>query len=394
MMRVESGLDVLTAEKFSPLQSKRVALLCNQASVAADLCHAVDLFSQAHQKKIFELKALFGPQHGLWGHTQDNMIEWQGYRDKRTGIPVFSLYGEHRQPTGKMLADIDTLVIDLQDVGAKYYTFIWSMALCMQVCMEKEIEVVVLDRPNPLGGIQTEGSAFNQDFPSFVGLHPLMIRHGMTIGEISRYLRSEFYPQCRLTIIEMRRWGRDMYFEQTGLPWVMPSPNMPLPVTAVVYPGMCLLEATNLSEGRGTTRPFEIFGAPWMDGWKFAAELNRCNLPGAIFRPLEFQPTFQKHGGKVCGGCFIHLTERQKFKPFLTGVAIIREAFRLYPEHFRWKQPPYEYEYEKMPFDILVGNDWIRNMIEALRPPGEMEEKWSLEAETFVEKRSAFLLYS
>jgi uncharacterized protein YbbC (DUF1343 family) len=219
MMRVESGLDVLTAEKFSPLQSKRVALLCNQASVAADLCHAVDLISQAHQKKIFELKALFGPQHGLWGHTQDNMIEWQGYRDKRTGIPVFSLYGEHRQPTGKMLADIDTLVIDLQDVGAKYYTFIWSMALCMQVCMEKEIEVVVLDRPNPLGGIQTEGSAFNQDFPSFVGLHPLMIRHGMTIGEISRYLRSEFYPQCRLTIIEMRRWGRDMYFEQTGLPW-------------------------------------------------------------------------------------------------------------------------------------------------------------------------------
>jgi uncharacterized protein YbbC (DUF1343 family) len=393
-MQVRSGLDVLSAEKFRPLQNKRVTLLCNQASVTADLSHAVDLFTQAHYQNIFELKAFLGPQHGLWGHTQDNMVEWQGYRDKRTGIPVFSLYGEHRKPIGEMVADIDLLVIDLQDLGTKYYTFIWSMALCIEVCTEREIEVMVLDRPNPLGGIQTEGPSFNQDFRSFVGLFPLMIRHGMTIGEISRYLRNEFYPQCRLTVIGMRQWLRGIYFEQTGLPWVMPSPNMPLPDTAVVYPGMCLLEATNLSEGRGTTRPFEIFGAPWIDGWKFVAELNRYNLPGVAFQPLEFQPTFQKHAGKVCGGCFIHVTDRQKFKPFLTGIAIIREVRRFYPQHFQWKQPPYEYEYEKMPFDILVGNDWIRNMIEAKRPLPEMEEKWSQEAENFAEKRSRVLLYT
>lgn len=392
-MAVQSGLDVLAAEKFRPLKNKRVALLCNQASVAGDLRHAVDLFYGAHCAGTIRLQSLFGPQHGLWGHTQDNMIEWQGYKDKRTGVTVYSLYGEHRRPAAEMLMDVDTLAVDLQDVGAKYYTFIWTMALCMEACAEKGIEVLVLDRPNPVGGMQTEGPAINEDFRSFVGLGSLTIRHGMTIGEIARYLQKEFYPRCNLNIIAMKDWRRDLYFEQTGLPWAMPSPNMPLPETAQVYPGMCLLEATNLSEGRGTTRPFEIFGAPFVNGWKLAGELQEQRLPGVFFRPLEFQPTFQKHAGKVCGGCFIHVIDRQAFKPFLTAIAILRETYRLYPGDFKWKEPPYEYEYEKMPFDILVGNDWIRKMIEELKPLAEMEKKWKEETDWFSERRAAALLY-
>lgn len=393
-MAVKSGLDGLTGNRFELLRGRKVALLCNQASVAADLRHATDLFFQAHQEGIIALQAFLGPQHGLWGHTQDNMIEWQGYRDPRTGIPVYSLYGEHRKPTEEMLAGVDTLVVDLQDVGAKYYTFIWTMALCMEACAEKGIEVVVLDRPNPIGGAQVEGPAINEHFRSFVGWHSLPIRHGMTIGEIAHYFQREFYPTCRLTVVSMYGWQRNMVFADTGLPWAMPSPNMPAPETALVYPGMCLLEATNLSEGRGTTRPFEIFGAPWLEGWKFAAELAQHRLPGVVFRPLEFQPTFQKHAGKVCGGCFIHVTNRGQFKPFLTGIAIIREALRLYPEHFQWKQPPYEYEYEKMPFDILVGNGWVRKMIAEQQLLRAMEERWEGETMRFSASRTAALLYS
>ncbi len=334
-----------------------------------------------------------GPQHGLWGHTQDNMIEWQGYTDQRTRIPVYSLYGDHRQPTAEMLHNLDTLVIDLQDVGAKYYTFIWTMALCMEACAEHGIEVVVLDRPNPLGGNKLEGPFRNDNFQSFVGWHPLAIRHGMTIGEIAQYFQSEFYRQCELNIIPMQGWQRTMYFEDTGLAWAMPSPNMPSPQTAMVYPGMCLLEATNLSEGRGTTRPFEIFGAAFLDGWQLAARLTQLNLPGVHFRPLQFQPTFHKFKGEVCEGCFIHVTDSDGFKPFLTGIAILREIQGLYPDQFHWKQPPYEYEYEKMPFDILVGNDWLRRMIEATEPLAEMETRWEKETMEFADIRRDFLLY-
>lgn len=392
-MAVKSGLDGLTGNRFELLRGRRVALLCNQASIAADLRHATELFYAAHREGSIELIAFLGPQHGLWGHTQDNMIEWQGYRDPRTGIPVYSLYGEHRKPTEEMLSGIDTLIVDLQDVGAKYYTFIWTLSLCMEACAEKDIEVVVLDRPNPICGEEMEGPAINNNFRSFVGWHSLAIRHGMTIGEIAHYFQREFYPACRLTVVSMYGWQRNMYFEETGLPWAMPSPNMPSPETALVYPGMCLLEATNLSEGRGATRPFEIFGAPWMDGWKFAAELAQHHLPGVVFRPLEFQPTFQKHAGKVCGGCFIHITGRRQFKPFLTGIAIIREALRLYPEHFQWKQPPYEYEHEKMPFDILAGNDWLRKMIDAQQSLRDMEELWEGETKVFSSVRLSLLLY-
>ncbi len=392
-IRVKTGLDVLRENNFEPLKGQRVALLCNQASVAGDLTHAVDVFFQAEQDAGLSLRALLGPQHGLWGHTQDNMIEWQDYRDKRTNIPVYSLYGERRKPTSGMLQNIDTLIIDLQDVGAKYYTFIWSLALSMEACRDLGISVMVPDRPNPINGVQIEGTFIHNGFRSFVGWRDIGIRHGMTIGEIAKYLQNKFYPQCHLQVVEMQGWKREMYFENTGLAWAMPSPNIPTVDSTVVYPGMCLLEATNLSEGRGTTRPFEIFGAAYMDGWQFAAEMKKYELPGVIFRPLEFQPTFHKHAGKICGGCFIHVTDRRSFKPFLTTIALLREAIRLYPDHFAWKSPPYEYEYEKMPFDILTGNAWLREMLEAQRPLAEMAARWKKEQNVFEKIRREFLLY-
>ncbi|MHB2154770.1 exo-beta-N-acetylmuramidase NamZ family protein [Calditrichota bacterium GD2] len=376
---VQTGLDVLIAENFALLKNKKVGLLCNQASIASDFRHAIERFKEGHQKGRFELKALFGPQHGLFGHTQDNMIEWEGYVDHYSGATVYSLYGEHRKPTPQMLENIDVLVVDLQDVGARYYTFIWTMALCMEACSENDVQMVVLDRPNPIGGWQVEGPWLNMDFKSFVGWHPLPVRHGLTIGEVAVYLKERFYPAVQLKVVQLKNWRRSMYFDETGLPWGMPSPNMPTVDTAVVYPGMCLLEATNISEGRGTTRPFEIFGAPWMDHWQFSARMNELGLPGVHFRPLEFQPTFNKYHGEVCRGCFIHVYDRSQFKPFLTTIALLRETIQLYGSFFQWKNPPYEYEYHKMPFDILVGNDWLRPMLEQGAPLLEMEVKWQNE---------------
>ena len=391
---VKSGLDVIRESNYAALRGKRVGLVCHQASIAADLTHAVDLFKAAHDAGIFQWQSAFGPQHGLWGHTQDNMIEWEGgAADSRLGVPVYSLYGKHRKPTEKMLAGLDTLVIDLQDVGAKYYTFIWTMALCMEACVERGLEVVVLDRPNPIGGVQTEGPAINEDFRSFVGLYPLTIRHGLTIGEVAAHLHQHYFPSLSLNIVRMQGWRRTMYFEDTGLPWALPSPNIPVPESTVVYPGMCLLEATNLSEGRGTTRPFDIFGAAWMDGWAMARHLAAHRLPGVAFRPFEFQPTFHKFAGEVCGGCFIHVTDRRQYKPFLTAIALLLETRRHYGRHFRWNDPPYEYEYEKLPIDILVGNDWLREGIDGGLPLAELEVRWQAESEGFRPQLLAAHLY-
>jgi uncharacterized protein YbbC (DUF1343 family) len=292
-----------------------------------------------------------------------------------------------------MLKGLEALVIDLQDVGSRYYTFVWTMALCMEACEEAGIEIIVLDRPNPIGGTQVEGPLLDEDYRSFVGWHSLPVRHGLTIAEIARYFKQHFYLNLSLQVIPMERWKREMYLKETGLPWAIPSPNMPVPETALVYPGMCLLEATNMSEGRGTTRPFEAFGAPWIDGWKFSKHLNALKLPGVYFRPFQFQPTFNKYLGEICEGCFIHVTDHKVFKPFQTGVAVILETARLYPDKFAWKQPPYEYEFEKMPFDILVGNSWIREMIGNLSILEEMEDRCDIEKESFMDNRSELLIY-
>lgn len=388
---IQVGLDIFEKNWPEKLKGSRIGLLVHPASVNKRLEHAVNLFIKSNR---FKLKRLFGPQHGIRGETQDNMIEWEGFRDTKTGLPVFSLYGHSRKPEPSMLQDIDVLAIDMQDTGSRYYTFIWTMELCMQACMEMNKSVIILDRPNPINGHLTEGPVLDMAFASFVGQRPLPVRHGMTIGEIGNYLRNEFYPSLDFHVIPMQDWKRKNWFDETGLPWVIPSPNMPTPETALVYPGMCLLEGTNLSEGRGTTKPFEIFGAPFIEPDKLIKRLLRFKLPGLIFRPMYFQPTFQKHTGKLCGGAQMHVTDRERLNPFKTGVAIIKSIHDLYPEHFAWKQPPYEYETEKMPIDILAGTDRLRKDIEKGENLDKMEEWWQEECSQFNKQyRKKYLMY-
>lgn len=346
------------------------------------------------KSRKFKLSALYGPQHGIRGETQDNMVEWEGFHDQATGIPVFSLYGETRKPKQIMLNNQDVIVVDLQDVGARYYTFIWTVALVMEACQEAKKTVVVLDRPNPISGSIIEGPVLDPEYASFVGLHRLPARHGMTIGEIAWYLQDQFYPHVMLYVIKMKHWKRKMWFDETGLPWVYPSPNMPLLDTAMVYPGMCLLEGTNLSEGRGTTRPFEIFGAPFIDPHKLTKRLDGFRLPGVFFRPMYFLPTFQKHSGKLCGGAQIHVQDRKKFKPWKTAIALLKAVHELYPDDFAWKNPPYEYEERLLPIDILSGTDRVRREIEGGAGLEKMEKWWNTELRDFNKNvRKKYLLY-
>ena len=387
---VLTGLDLV--DKLWPrnLRGARVGLVAHPASINHRIQHAAGIFRSS---KRFRLTALFGPQHGILGQTQDNMVEWEGFRDRASGLPVYSLYGNTRKPRPEMLADVDALVIDLQDVGSRYYTFIWTMELCMQACHEAGKSVIVLDRPNPIGGHLTEGPVLKPEFASFVGLRPLPVRHGMTIGEMGTYLRDTFYPGLDYRVIKMQKGKRKMWFDQTGLPWVMPSPNMPTLDTALVYPGMCLLEGTNISEGRGTTRPFEIFGAPFVHPETIVNVLKKFKLPGVAFRPLSFQPTFQKHAGALCGGAQIHIADRGRFKPFKTGVAVLKAIHNTYPRDFAWKQPPYEYEEIKLPIDILAGTDRLRKEIEAWKDLDEMEKWWKEETKEFEKTRRKYLMY-
>jgi uncharacterized protein YbbC (DUF1343 family) len=390
-MSVKTGLDLIA--KFWPgrFRDARIGLLVHPASIDRKYRNAVDLFMGFGKAR---LSALFGPQHGILGQTQDNMVEWEGFHDVRTGTPVFSLYGRNREPESSMLEHVDVIVIDLQDVGSRYYTFIWTMELTMKACSLCEKPVIVLDRPNPIGGKATEGTLLVRDFSSFVGNRPLPVRHGMTIGEIANYLNDMFYPSLDLLVIPMEGWKRHMWFDETKLPWVMPSPNMPTLDTASVYPGMCLLEGTILSEGRGTTRPFEIFGAPFIDPDALVKRLWEFRLRGVVFRSLFFKPTFQKHSGQLCGGVQIHITNREGFMPFKTGVAVLRAVRDLYPEHTLWKDPPYEYERDKMPIDILAGTDRLRRDIDNGESLERMEEWWIDECLQFRRRvRKRYLLY-
>lgn len=353
-MAVELPTDNLRELWPKELRGAKIGALLHPASVSSTLEHASRVLEKFNGE-LFRLSAFFGPQHGFLGQTQDDMIEWKSYEHPRLRIPVYSLYGEHREPTDEMLRDLDVLLVDLQDVGARYYTFIWTLYLCMRACEKRGIHIVVLDRPNPINGVTVEGPPIEKGYESFVGMHPIPVRHGKTIGELAAQFRDEAFSKCRLSVLPMKNWNRAMWFDQTELPWVMPSPNMPTLDTAIVYPGMCLLEGTNISEGRGTTRPFEIFGAPFVDAEKLCRELNGLNLPGVFFRENYFQPMFQKFAGELCGGAQIHVLDRNVYRAFQTGVEIIRCVRKLHPEKFAWKQPPYEYEYEKLPIQILLG---------------------------------------
>jgi uncharacterized protein YbbC (DUF1343 family) len=357
--------------------------------VDARLRHAVDLLGDVRGAR---LTALFAPEHGLWGAAQD-LVPIAAARDPRSGLRVVSLYGDRREPTPAMLRGLDLLVIDLQDVGARYYTYQWTMALAVRACARAGVRVLVLDRPNPLRGDVVEGNVPDPAFASFVGLYPLPARPGLTLGEVARYLQRAHGLGGMVDVVAMRGWRRAMWWEDTGLPWVPPSPNMPTTDTALVYPGGCLIEGTNLSEGRGTTRPFEWVGAPWLDAHAYADALTAERLPGVAFRPARFRPTFQKWAGQVCDGVQLHVTDQARFKPFLTGLALVALARRSAPRAFRWRRPPYEFESRRLPIDILLGTDRIRRALAGGHSLGAIERSWQDDLARWRRRRAAVLLY-
>lgn len=387
---IKIGLELLLESKLALLDGARVGLIVNPASIDSRFRHAADLF---HQHPQINLTALFGPQHGIRGETQDNMIEWQSFRDKRSGLPAYSLYGETRKPTPHMLGDVDVLVFDIQDVGTRVYTFVYTMALAMEAARDIGKRFVVLDRPNPINGVQLEGNILDPEFKSFVGMFPIPMRHGMTIGELALMFNREFGIGCDLEVVRMEGWNRNMWLEDIGLRWVLPSPNIPTVDTAIVYPGAVMIEGTNISEGRGTTRPFEIIGAPFIDPEALTDVLTNSNLPGVVFRSIHFQPTFHKFADELCGGIQIHVTDRNVFKPVITGVAVISAIRELYPDHFEWKQPPYEYVYDKLPFDVINGSSRLREQIESNIALSKIEESWRDGLSKFSQRRQSYLLY-
>jgi uncharacterized protein YbbC (DUF1343 family) len=375
---VETGLDVLCEERLSLLRGRRVGVLCHPASVASDLVHVVDRLITAGVRPT----RLFGPEHGVRGEAQD-MIGVGDDRDARTGIPVSSLYGETFEslaPSQVDLAEVDVLVVDLQDVGSRYYTYVWTMALAMQAAARAGVAVVVLDRPNPLGGVAMEGGTVEPACESFVGLGAVPVRHGMTAGELAQLVRAGLpwggarfarAIDCDLTVVAMRGWRRAMAFEDTGLPWVMPSPNMPTVDTAFVYPGQCLVEGTNLSEARGTTRPFELVGAPFLDGHRLEMRLAPLDLPGVRFRPVSFLPMFHKFAGRSCGGVQLHVTDRGRFQPYRASLALLAAARLEAPADFRWRTETYEFVSDPPAIDLLTGSAHARRAIDGGAPLGE-----------------------
>jgi uncharacterized protein YbbC (DUF1343 family) len=391
-MTVKNGIDVLVAGGYAPLAGKRVGAIVNPTSVDAGFRHLADLLAAAPGVK---LAALFGPEHGIRGEAQ--YMEAVGEAiDARTRVPVHSLYGstfESLRPKPEWLSGLDTLVFDIQDVGSRYYTYVYTMALAMQAAAQARVGFVVLDRPNPIGGVQVEGNLVGEGFRSFVGLYPLPNRHGMTAGELARLFNAEQRFGCELTVVACEGWRRATGFRQTGLPFIPPSPNMPTPETSLVYPGQCLLEGTNVSEGRGTCRPFELFGAPWLDGHALAERLDSARLPGVRFRAARFTPTFDKFKGESCGGAMIHVTDGEAFRPLRTSVAIVQACRELSPDRFRWRSDAYEFVRDVPAFDLLCGTDQVRLGIEAGRPLDRLLDGFEAQAAAFESSRRAYQLY-
>ena len=390
--KVASGLDVLAGERFAPLRGLAVGLVCNPTSVDRRLRHAADLF---HEARGVRLAALFGPEHGVRGDTQYMAAVGSG-RDRRTGVRVHSLYGdrvESLRPADRTLRGLDALVFDIQDVGARYYTYQATMLYCMEAAARAKLAFVVLDRPNPIGGRAVEGPALRPGFGSFCGVHDVAVRHGLTVGELAGLYREERGLELALTVIPCRGWRRRMLQRDTGLPWIFPSPNMPTPETALVYPGMCLLEGTNLSEGRGTTRPFELFGAPWLDSVRLAEALGASRLPGVRFRPVSFVPTWDKHAGARCHGVEVVVDDRDAFRPFRTGIACVAAARAQDPRRFRWRTDPYEFVERVPAFDLLCGSAREREALEHGRGWRDLAAEWEREERSFMKRRSGHLRY-
>jgi uncharacterized protein YbbC (DUF1343 family) len=390
-MPVRLGIErLLDGPDRSLIAGQRVGVVCNPASIDARFRHAADRFASGGD---WTLSAIFGPQHGFRSDLQENMIESAHATDARRSVPVYSLYSETREPTREMLADIDVLVVDLQDAGTRIYTYVYTMANCLRAARQHGIRVVVCDRPNPIGGDAIEGPALDPAYASFVGQFPIPMRHGLTIGELARLFNDHFGIAAAVDVVPMEGWTRGMFYDDTGLPWVLPSPNIPTLDTAIVYPGTVLFEGTLLSEGRGTTKPFELVGAPWIDGDRFADQMNRRALPGVVFRPVFFEPTFHKHARETCGGCQIHVTDRKAFAPQRAAIELLVEFHREAPDRFAWRDPPYEYEHVKPPIDILYGSDRLRLAIEDGRSGAEIAGGWPRDEDAFRRLREPFLLY-
>ncbi len=360
---MRTGLERLLDDPQRWIGKARVGLIANPTAVDRRLNHAVDLLAGL---SVVDLRLLFGPEHGIRGAAQD-MASVKDSRDPVTGLPEVSLYGESFEslsPTASHLSRIDLLLFDIQDVGARYYTYASTLALCMRAVRKSQVKVVVLDRPNPIGGLQIEGGGLEPGLENFCGLYPIPQRHGMTVGELARLYNDTFGIGCELDVVTCEGWRREWYYDECGLPWVMPSPNMPTLDTAIVYPGMCLLEGTNLSEGRGTTRPFELFGAPFIDGRRLAGELKRCDLPGVTFRPCVFEPAFHKFAGQRCGAVQLHVTDRRAFCPYRTGLALLVAVKSLWPGAFAWRAEPYEFRNDAPAIDLLTGTKNVRIAID------------------------------
>ena len=387
---IRLGLERLLEDQQPLVRGQRLGLICNQASVDHNFVHAADLL---HAHPGFDLRVLFGPQHGIRGDVQDNMIETAHAHDRKTGLPVYSLYSETREPTEEMLGDIDTLVFDMQDVGCRIYTFVYTLANCMRAARKLGKRVIVCDRPNPISGAYVSGNVLDPEYASFVGQFPIPTRHGMTVGELAHLFNEHFNIGCELEVVSMNGWQRRFWLDETDAPWVLPSPNMPTVDSATVFPGTVHFEGTQVSEGRGTTRPFELIGAPYIDPDIYAAALNDLELPGVFFRACVFQPTFQKHAGVSCGGVQIHVLDRNTFEPVLAGVAMVKLAHDLYRDQFRWKNPPYEYVYDKNPFDVIAGTNRTREAIEQGLSLNEISSSWDGPLDEFRKTREQHLRY-
>jgi uncharacterized protein YbbC (DUF1343 family) len=390
MVKTMSGLENPALHTHAWVRGSRIGLLCNPASVDRNFQHAKHILNQVFPE---QLTALFSPQHGFFAEKQDNMVESAHDTDPHLNIPVFSLYGETRVPTPEMFERIDVLIVDLLDVGTRVYTFTSTLSYCLETAAKQGKRVVVLDRPNPVGGIQVEGNCLSPDMTSFVGRYPIPMRHGLTMGEYATYINETFDIHCLLNVIPMTGWERRMYFKNTGLCWVMPSPNLPTPASAVVYPGQVIWEGTNISEGRGTTLPFEQFGAPFIDIHKLLSFMGGPNLPGAVLRPVAFEPTSNKWAGQVCYGFQIHVTDPHQFLPYHTSLKLLQGILCHHKNQFQWKIPPYEYEWDKLPMDMIIGSTRVRQQLENLEDLAVITDGWAEELAQYASAAAKFHLY-
>ena len=373
MKTVTTGLENFLENPPASLSGQRIGLLCNEASVDRRFRHASRLIDERFPN---QLRALFAPQHGFFSEKQDNMVESDDMIHPELNIPVHSLYGRFRRPQKKMFDDIDVLVVDLQDVGTRVYTFVYTMSYCLEAARSFAKRVIVCDRPNPLGGAILEGGCLHPDWASFVGRYPIPMRHGLTIGELANLFNEEFDIGCDLDVVPMKHWRRNQFYEDTDLPWVPPSPNLPTPTSALVYPGQVIWEGTNISEGRGTTRPFEMFGAPFVEPTKLRAHMDDAVFSGTVLRPTLFEPTAHKWAGKACKGFHIHVTDPHTYRPYTASLAVLQGIIKLYPEQFEWKPPPYEYENHRMPIDLIIGDGRVRKRIAALESLEALAKEW------------------